>query len=25
MNRLVYRMPDEDTIEISQCKNHYDD
>ena len=25
VNRLVYRKPDEDTIEISQCKNHYDD
>ena len=23
VNRLVYRMPDENTIEISQCKNHY--
>ncbi|MBQ6776031.1 MAG: Txe/YoeB family addiction module toxin [Synergistaceae bacterium] len=25
INRLVYRMPDENSIEISQCKNHYDD
>ena len=23
VNRLIYRMPDENTIEISQCKNHY--
>ena len=23
-NRLVYRMPDENTIEISQCKTHYE-
>ena len=25
MNRLVYRIPDENTIGISQCKNHYYD
>lgn len=24
-NRLVYRKPDENSIEISQCRNHYDD
>ena len=24
-HRLVYRMPDENSLEISQCKNHYDD
>ena len=24
-NRLVYRMPDSDSLEISQCKGHYDD
>ena len=23
-NRLVYRMPDDATIEIAQCKGHYD-
>ena len=24
-NRLIYRMPDEGSIEIAQCKNHYDE
>ena len=24
-NRLIYRMPDEDSIEIAQCKSHYDE
>ena len=24
-NRLVYRMPDADTLEIAQCRDHYDD
>ena len=23
-NRLIYRMADENTLEISQCRNHYD-
>ena len=24
-NRLVYRITDDGALEISQCKNHYDD
>ena len=24
-NRLIYRMPDENSIEIAQCKSHYDE
>ena len=24
-NRLIYRMLDEGSIEIAQCKNHYDE
>ena len=24
-NRLVYRLVGDDTVEISQCKGHYDD
>lgn len=24
-NRLVYRLTDDGALEISQCKNHYDD
>lgn len=24
-HRLIYRMPDDNTLEISQCRNHYDD
>ena len=24
-NRLIYRMPDEKSVEIAQCKSHYDE
>lgn len=24
-NRLIYRMPNEDSIEIAQCKSYYDE
>ena len=24
-NRIVYRMPDNDNLEIAQCKGHYSD